>query len=515
MSEGESPEPFDIVIIGGGINGCGIARDAAGRGLRVFLCEQHDLASATSSASTKLIHGGLRYLEYYKFRLVREALTERETLWHIAPHIIWPLRFVLPHHKGLRPAWLVRLGLFLYDHLGGRKRLPATKRLDLRRDPAGVPLKPDNLLAFEYSDCWVEDARLVVLNAQDAAAHGAEIAPRTRCTRGVRENGLWHLTLNDERLNRERTVTAKVVINAAGPWVASVLSGALDTPAKEGVRLVKGSHIVVPKIFDHDRCYFFQNADQRIFFAIPYEYDFTLIGTTDLDYHGDLDQVAISSEEIDYLCKAASDYFIAPITRDQVVWTYAGVRPLYDDHVSEAKAATRDYVLKLDTPVDGPALLSIYGGKITTYRRLAEAALAMLAPYLPQANGQPQGWTGRAALPGGDFPMEGFGAQVAALHVHYPFLTQRHAERLVRAYGTHAGVILREAASLHDLGQSFGADLYEAEVRYLVKAEWATTAEDILWRRSKLGLRVSAADAARLSAFLVTLRGETPKDVAS
>ncbi len=504
------PPPYDIAIIGGGINGCGIARDAAGRGMRVFLCEQNDLASATSSASTKLIHGGLRYLEYYKFRLVRESLSERETLWRMAPHIIWPLRFVLPHHHGLRPAWILRLGLFLYDHLGGRKQLPATRRLNLRRDPSGLALKPAYTLGFEYSDCWVEDARLVVLNAQDAAAKGADIATRTRCVSGQRQDGLWQLTLRDEHTQKEREITAKVVINAAGPWVASVLSGVLHTPTKESVRHVKGSHMVVTKLYDHDRCYFFQNADQRIFFAIPYESDFTLIGTTDLDYHGDLAHVAITPEEVSYLCQAASDYFKAPLIPAQVVWSYAGVRPLYDDHVSEAKAATRDYVLKLDTTGDGAPLLNIYGGKLTTYRRLAEAALAALTAHLPNRAGQAPGWTAKAALPGGDFPLQGFEAEVTQLHQRYPFLSAPHARRLVRAYGTNAAQILGTARAVTGLGGYFGADLYEAEVRYLVAHEWAQTTDDILWRRSKLGLRLTLADIARLATFLASLQDSLP-----
>ena len=495
---------FDVAIIGGGINGCGIARDAAGRGWSVFLCEQNDLASATSSASTKLIHGGLRYLEYYEFRLVREALLERETLWKIAPHIIWPLRFVLPHQKGLRPAWLLRLGLFVYDHLGGRKLLPPARTLHLDKDVAGKPLKDSFTLGFEYSDCWVEDSRLVALNARDAANRGATIAPRTRCLSGKREGGVWTLVLKDSLSGEIREVKARALINAAGPWVGDVLTSVVQTANSAPVRLVKGSHIVVPKLYDHDRCYIFQNPDKRIFFAIPYEQDFTLIGTTDLDYSGDPGAPHASPEEITYMCQGASEYFKTPVEASQVVWSYSGVRPLYDDGASEAQAATRDYVLKLDAAAGAPALLSIYGGKITTHRRLAESALAMLAPHLP-ASTRPAGWTGQEALPGGDFPMLGFDAQVAATRAKYPFLAPALARRLVRAYGTTAFALLGEAKSQADLGRDFGAGLTEAEIRYLVAQEWAMRADDIVWRRSKLGLRLSTAQITEIDGFVQSL----------
>ncbi|MCW3474286.1 glycerol-3-phosphate dehydrogenase [Limobrevibacterium gyesilva] len=485
---------FDLAIIGGGINGAGIARDAAGRGWSVFLCEQGDLGGATSSASTKLIHGGLRYLEYYEFRLVREALMEREVLWGIAPHIIWPLRFVLPHHKGLRPRWLLRLGLFLYDHLGGRRRLPPTRSLDLRRDPAGAPLKPDFTRGFEYSDCWVEDSRLVVLNARDAADRGAEIATRTRCVAAERAGDAWRVTVRDETTGAQRSLRARALVNAAGPWVAGALAGVIHADAPAHVRLVKGSHVVVPRLFDHDRCYIFQNADRRIFFAIPYERDFTLIGTTDQDYTGDPAQVRISEAEIAYLCQGASAYFRTPVTPAQVVWTYSGVRPLYDDGASAAQAATRDYVLALDAPAGQPALLTVFGGKITTFRRLAEAALARLAPHLPAAQGNPAGWTAATPLPGGDFPVDGFGALVADLRRRWPFLSPELARRLARAYGTRAATLLGGAASAADLGRDFGAGLTEAELRYLARAEWAMCAADVVWRRSKLGLRMRAAE---------------------
>ena len=491
---------FDLAIIGGGINGAGIARDAAGRGWSVFLCEAQDLGSGTSSASTKLIHGGLRYLEYKEFRLVREALMEREVLWGIAPHIIWPLRFVLPHHAGLRPSWLLRVGLFLYDHLGGRKRLPPTRAVDLRRDPAGRMLKPEYTRAFEYSDCWVEDSRLVALNARDAAAKGAEIAPRTRCLSGAREDGLWRLTVRDERTQAVRTIHARALVNAAGPWVGQVLQTVLRANTPASVRMVQGSHIVVPRLYPEDHCYIFQNADGRIFFVIPYERDFTLIGTTDQDYKGDPAEVRASADEIGYLCRAASEYFAKPITPDQVVWTYSGVRPLFDDGASKAQAATRDYVLEIDAPEGQPAMLSIFGGKITTYRRLAEAALQKLASHLPRPAGRASGWTGTETLPGGDFPVDGFEALVASICARHPDAPAATVHRLVRAYGTDAADIVSGG-----LGRTLAADLTEGELRHLVAREWAVTAQDVAWRRSKLGLRMDAADFARVEAALVEL----------
>lgn len=491
---------YDLAIVGGGINGCGIARDAAGHGWSVYLCEQNDLASATSSASTKLIHGGLRYLEYYEFRLVREALREREVLWRMAPHIIWPLRFVLPHLPGLRPAWFLRLGLFLYDHLGGREKLPATRTIDLRDDVAGKPLKPGFARAFEYSDCWVEDARLVVLNAQDAARRGATIRTRTRLVEAVRRDGIWHATVEEVRTGIRTTIQARLLVNAAGPWVASILENGVKSDVGHRIRMVQGSHIVVPKLFDHDRCYIFQNADKRIVFAIPYERDFTLIGTTDRDFQGDPAQAHASPEEIAYLCAAAGEYFSKPVRTEDVVWTYSGVRPLYDDGASEAQAATRDYVLALDAPEGGAPLLSVFGGKITTFRRLAEAAIAKVKPLLP---GRPdQGWSSATTLPGGDFPMEGFERQVEAVLSNHPFLSRPHAARLVRAYGTNAGAILEGAKRIEDLGRDFGATLTEAEVRYLMREEWAEEAADVLWRRSKLGLRLDAGQKQALDEFM-------------
>jgi len=494
---------YGLAIIGGGVNGCGIARDAAGRGLSVVLCEQGDFAGATSSASTKLIHGGLRYLEHYEFRLVREALMEREVLWAIAPHIIRPLRFVLPHHKGLRPAWMLRLGLFLYDHLGGRRKLPATRTLDLAHDPAGIPLREGYHRAFEYSDCWVEDSRLVVLNALDAAERGADI--RSRCKVVGASPAADHWSVEVEQDGARRTIRARVLVNAAGPWVHQVLAQVLRVNTPANVRLVQGSHIVVPRLFEHDRAYIFQNADGRIVFAIPYEQDFTLIGTTDRDFGTVPAKPVASPEEIAYLCAAASEYFRAPVTPDQVVWTYSGVRPLYDDGASKAQEATRDYVLDLEQGEGRPPLLSVFGGKITTYRRLAEHALQKLVPFLPAAAGP--SWTGREPLPGGDFDVHDQPRIVAQLKRAHPWLDDRLARRLVTAYGTRALRLLDGARGPADLGRVFGADLTEAEVLYLMREEWARCADDILWRRSKLGLRMTAEQAEALDAWM---RGSTP-----
>ncbi len=492
---------FDLAIIGGGVNGCGIARDAAGRGNSVFLCEMNDLASGTSSWSTKLVHGGLRYLEYYEFRLVREALIEREILWGIAPHIIRPLRFVLPHHDGLRPTWLLRLGLFLYDHIGGRHLLPPTRSVDLTRDEVGKPLAPHRFTkGFEYSDCFVDDARLVVLTARDAADRGAEIRTRSRAVEIRQEGGVWQVTVENAFDGEHSTIRARVLVNAGGPWVEQVLAAGSGVNARAKVRLVQGSHIVVSKLYQHDRAYMFQNSDGRIVFVIPYQDDFTLIGTTDRDYDGDPAKVKASAEEIQYLCDSVSEYLANPVRPADVVWTYAGVRPLYDDGASEAKAATREYVFELDTPGGAP-LLSIYGGKITTHRRLAEEALEKLAPYLKGDNAR-EGWTGKAPLPGGDIDVSAIPALSAELVRSYPFLTASHANRLAHAYGTRAAKLLGAAKSLGDLGRSFGASLTEAEVRYLMQTEWACTAEDVVWRRSKLGLRLTPSEIAAIDDWI-------------
>jgi glycerol-3-phosphate dehydrogenase len=494
------PDPvFDLAIVGGGINGCGIARDAAGRGLSVLLCEQDDLASGTSSASTKLIHGGLRYLEYYEFRLVREALTEREVLLRAAPHIIWPLRFILPHHGGLRPAWLIRLGLFIYDHLGGRVLLPGTTTVDLRSDEAGRPLKPMFTKGFEYSDCWVMDSRLVVLNAMDAAARGAEIRVRTACDTAVRNGDLWTLDLHDRLTGEHTSARARALVNATGPWLDSFLSHVSHEAAGEHIRMVKGSHIIVKKLFDHSRAYIFQNADGRIIFAIPYEGDFTLIGTTDVDFTGTPGRLTISPEETEYLCRAAGEYFRQQIAPADVVSSYAGIRPLFDDGRSEARAATRDYVLKLDTGRGEAPLLSIYGGKITTYRKLAESVLDKISPYLP-AMGRP--WTAGAHLPGGDFAPNRFEQEASRLRNVCTLLAGPHARRLFRTYGSRAVSMVEGIRIASDLGPCFGNNLYGFEVAYLMRHEWARTAEDVLWRRTNMGLVLTAEEGQRLDAWM-------------
>ena len=495
----------DLFIIGGGINGCGIARDASGRGYSVGLAEMNDLASGTSSWSTKLIHGGLRYLEHYEFRLVREALMERETLWRMAPHIIWPLRFVLPHQKGIRPAWLVRLGLYLYDYIGGRKELPATKVLDLRTDEAGIPLKPGFGKAFEYSDCWVNDARLVVLNAIDARSNGADIRTRTKLVSAKRETAkdgkpVWRIGLEDTLSGSRSEVFSRLIVNAAGPWVDNVLASAVGANSKN-VRLVQGSHIVIKKKFAHERAYFFQNSDGRIFFAIPYERDFTLIGTTDQDYTGDPAKVAITDKEIEYLITGAGAYFKEPITRDDIVWTYSGVRPLFDDGASAAQEATRDYVLKAEGGGNIAPLVNIFGGKITTYRRLAESMMEKISALI---GGKGSNWTRGAELPGGDFPHKGFDHLVSQFQRDYPFLPGDTVRRLVRLYGTRTSDMLVGATSYSGLGEDFGFGLTESEVEYLIREEWVLTADDVLWRRTKLGLLFSQSAKAHLEKFIVS-----------
>jgi glycerol-3-phosphate dehydrogenase len=488
-------EQFDIVVIGGGVNGCGIARDAVGRGFSVLLAEKGDLAGGTSSASTKLIHGGLRYLEFYEFALVREALKEREVLWAMAPHIIWPLRFVLPESSDSRPAWLLRLGLFLYDHIGGRKRLPPTRSLDLRHDIAGAALKPSMTKGFEYSDCRVMDARLVVLNARDAAARGAEILTHTEVVHLARRDGGFVVTLKDVASGGAREARARMVVNAAGPWVDHVLNRVADEAPRHHVRLVQGSHIVVRQLYRHDRSYIFQNRDGRVVFAIPYENDFTLIGTTDRDFHGDPAMVAISDEEKDYLCGAASEYFRLPITRDQIVWCYSGVRPLFDNGASKAQETTREYVLTLEGDAQTGALLNVFGGKITTYRHLAEGALTRIEQVLGVRG---PAWTKGSTLPGGDFPIDGFEALVTSLRIRAMKVPPATIRRLARAYGTEARTILADG----DLGPIFGADLGRREVDFLVEKEWARTTDDILWRRSKLGLRFSPEEVLALARYL-------------
>ena len=492
----------DILIVGGGINGAGIARDAAGRGLSVVLCEKDDLASHTSSASTKLIHGGLRYLENYEFSLVRKALIEREILLRSAPHIMHPLRFIMPHDKGQRPAWMIRAGLFLYDHLAKRELLPGSHGIDLRQHSAGTPLKAEFNKGFAYSDGWVNDARLVVLNALAAAENGAHILTRTECVAVTRHASDWQATLRKQ--DEEIQVNAKLLINAAGPWAASFLHDTVHGRAGKKLRLIKGSHIVVKKLFDHPYAYIFQHPDGRIVFAIPYEQDFTLIGTTDIDYHGDTDKVSIDAAEIDYLCELSNHYFKQTITPDDVVWSYSGVRPLVEDEADDdnekASAVTRDYKLAFDT--DAAPLLTIFGGKITTFRKLAEEAVDLIAPILGNQHGA---WTADACLPGGDI----FGPQVSnravlefddyvrELQLEYPWLPAALLERYARAYGTRIKLLLAGRSSMADMGEAVAPGLYAAEVQYLTQYEWATTTEDILWRRSKLGLHLAKTNESR------------------
>ncbi|MBB4614121.1 glycerol-3-phosphate dehydrogenase [Novosphingobium taihuense] len=483
---------FDVAVIGGGVNGTGIARDAAGRGACVLLLEAHDLASGTSSNSSKLIHGGLRYLEHYEFGLVREALGEREKLWAIAPHIIWPMRFVLPWVQGLRPRWLLRLGLFLYDHLGKRRLLPATETIRLDRHPAGKPLKPEFVHGFVYSDGWVDDARLVVLNARDAADKGAEIRTRCPVETLTREGDLWRIE------TAQGTFRARAVINAAGPSVLSILDRSGEQHS-QSIRLVRGSHIVVPKLFDHPHPYFFQLPDGRIFFAIPYEHDFTLIGTTDRDHMPGTPIVA-SAEEIAYLCEGASRFFAKPVTPADVVWTYSGVRPLVDDGSGKPEAATRGYRFELSPEDEGAPILSVFGGKITTFRTLSEEAVDRMATRIP-ALSAPH-WTDAKPLPGGDFGVHEVDSRIADLRARYPFLEPAWAERLIHCYGSLAPAVLGDAQGLQDCGQHFGHGLTAREVQYLIAREWAVEAEDVLWRRTKLGLRLSAQQQESLRRFM-------------
>ncbi len=493
---------IDLFVIGGGVNGCGIARDAAGRGLSVALAEMNDLASATSSASTKLFHGGLRYLEYYKFRLVREALKEREVLLSAMPHISWPLRFVLPVDSSQRPAWFIRLGLFVYDHLGGRKILPGTKTLDLQHDSAGVPLNAEFTKAFEYSDCWVQDSRLVVLNARDAQKLGAEIKVRTKVISAQRINdqkhgNLWCIKIKPQH-GGEQIVYARALVNAGGSWVGDIITDIANIKSTENVRLVRGSHIVVRKLFDHDRPYILQGKDGRFAFAIPYEEDFTLIGTTDLDHLNGLDNIVCTEKEADYLRHFMLEYFDKAIKKEDVVWSYSGVRPLYDDGAKSATDATRDYFLSLNQD-NGAPLLNIFGGKITTYRRLAEAAFDKLSTYFPQASGR---WTAGVALPGGDFPVDGVEQLIVKAQCDYPFLSSKCIKRMIRCYGTELWDILSDAKSLPDLGQDFGAGLSEAEVVWLINNEFARDATDILWRRTKIGLVMNGVQVVKLQNWL-------------
>jgi len=509
----------DVLVVGGGINGAGIARDLAGRGLSVLLCEKDDLAAHTSSSSTKLIHGGLRYLEYYEFSLVRKALAEREVLLKSAPHIMWPLRFVMPHDpndKTLRPVWMIRIGLFLYDHLARREVLPGSTTVDMRRHPAGQPLKPLFTKGYVYSDGWVDDARLVVLNAIDAQQRGATVLTRWRCVDAQRSATHWQVKLQSAS-GEVRQVQARALVNAAGPWAAQFLAEHAHVPQPKSLRLVKGSHIIVPKMFDHDHAYIFQNPDKRIIFAIPYEGEYTLIGTTDVEHHGAVGEARISTEETSYLCEQASRYFAKPVTPQDVVWSYAGVRPLLDDESGDPSAVTRDYLLDLDmqlAPDDaaagpsqgrgapprgadakrpGAPLLTVWGGKITTFRRLAEEAADLLAAPMGTTRGA---WTHGAMLPGGDLsawigpaqrPDTDFARFAQAVALRHPQLSPALCKRLARAYGARIELVLKSG----ELGAEVAPGLFEAELNYLAEHEWARSADDVLWRRSKLGLHFS------------------------
>ena len=491
---------FDLAIIGGGINGVGIARDAAGRGLKVALFEQSDLASGTSSASSKLIHGGLRYLEHGALRLVRAALNEREVLLRMAPHLIRPLRFVLPLDAASRSPIVLRLGLFLYDLIGHRAILPGTRPVDLVTGEVGQPLKRRFHHGYEYSDCFADDARLVVVNAVDAAERGAVIRTRTRCARAERGD-VWRLILNTR--GARDVVTARVLVNAAGAWAETVAETVLQQAPQRRLRLDKGSHIVVRRLYDHDRAYILQAADGRVVFAIPFQRDFTLIGTTDQSFSGDPAAVAPSKDEIDYLCGVINEYFRTAIGAADVVWAYAGVRSLYDDGARRPQDIGRDYTLVLDKSLGQAPLLTIYGGKLTTYRRLAEDALARLSHFFPRT----RPWTAKSSLPGGDFVYDGAAVLVTRTQRQWPFLTDDHVRRLVAAYGTRVADVLKAATRLDDLGICFGADLTAMEVRYLMSTEWAQTAEDVLWRRSKLGLRFSENERSALERFMAQPNG--------
>ena len=499
MSAADVATSCDVLVVGGGINGVGIARDLAGRGARVVLCEQGDLAQATSSASTKLIHGGLRYLEHHEFSLVRKALAEREVLLKSAPHIMWPLRFVMPHDASMRPAWMIRVGLFLYDHLARREVLPASGRIDLRRHPAGAPLKALFKTGFVYSDGWADDARLVILNAMDAAERGATVLTRWRCVDAQRHASTWAIRLQSAHDGGETRLNARALVNAAGPWAARFLGEYAHVDQPKTLRLVRGSHIVVRKMFEHPYAYLFQNADKRIIFAIPYEGKFTLIGTTDVEHHGALSRPHIDAAETEYLCAQANRYFATAITPADVVWSYSGVRPLLDDGAGHPAAVTRDYTLELDTTA--APLLSIWGGKLTTFRKLSEEAADLLAAPL---NGALRGgpWTRQAFLPGGDLsrwignavrPDADFARFAQAAAMHYSQLPAHLVQRWARSYGSRIDTLLANMSSLADLGAEVAPGLFEAELRYLHDREWARSAEDVLWRRSKLGLHLNEA----------------------
>ncbi len=495
--DSKNEEIIDLLVIGGGINGCAIARDAAGRGLNVTLCEKDDLASHTSSASTKLIHGGLRYLENYDFLLVRHSLKEREILLNSAPHIIWPLRFILTHHEGLRPRWLLRLGLFLYDHIGGRKKLPVSNGVNLKEHVAGRFLQSKYTHAFEYSDCWVQDARLVVLNARDAENHGARILTHTACTGLQRQQQNWIVNIQDELTGKPSTIVAKAIVNASGPWVENTVDLYAQKEPGRSIRLVKGSHIIVKKLFDHVHPYIFQNSDGRIVFAIPFEQDFTLLGTTDVDYQGDPGQVKISPQEIDYICKAVSEYAGIPVNPQQVIWSYSGVRPLFGDKSGNASKVSRDYELELD--LNGAPVVTVYGGKITTSRVLAQQVMDLLES--PLQIHQPA-WTEKSILPGGDIEQANFSQFLKGCYLRYSWLDESIVMDYCRNYGMAIHHILEHCEQTKDLGEYFGGGLYQCEVVYLINSEWVQSVDDILWRRTKKGLKLNSDEKEKLKQWL-------------
>ncbi|MEN3974118.1 glycerol-3-phosphate dehydrogenase [Emcibacter sp. SYSU 3D8] len=485
----------DLLVVGGGINGAGIARDAAGRGLKVMLIERGDLAGATSSASSKLIHGGLRYLEHYEFSLVRKALAEREVLLAAAPHLVAPLEFVLPQGTGSRPGWMLRIGLFLYDHLGGRKRLPRSRGIDLRKHPAGRPLKDRYRHGFTYADCWTDDARMVVVNAMDAARFGTTVRTRTELVRARRDGGAWSAAIRDVHTGREESVSARILVNAAGPWAADLIEHRLGMGGGKRLRLVKGSHVVVPRPDGADDAYLLQNDDGRVVFVLPFLDRFSLIGTTEVELDAMPDEVAITPDEAGYLCGVVNRYFSRPIAPSDVVWSFAGVRPLVDDADDDPSSVTRDFLIALDAPAGTAPLLSVLGGKITTYRVLAEAAMSELSPFLP---GLPGPWTKGVPLPGGDIPRADVAAYLAEVLQDVPWLPPDVTRRLVHTYGSRVQMLLGTARSLADMGQHFGDGVYEAEISYLLQYEWLETVDDFLWRRTKLGLAASDATVGRL-----------------
>lgn len=499
MSNLSSPAVYDLFVIGGGINGTGIAADAAGRGLSVMLCEQGDLAGATSSASSKLVHGGLRYLEHYEFRLVKEALAERETLLSIAPHLVWPLRFTLPHRPHLRPAWMIRSGLFLYDYLASRVTLPSSKGV---RFSSNSPLQGNMNKGFEYSDCWVDDARLVIHNALAAQQHHARIATRTRCISAVRlpEQNVWQIICEQLATGQRETIYARAVVNAAGPWVNKVFDQTLtEQKAPHGIRLIKGSHIVVKRFHEHDGAFILQNTDRRIVFVLPFQDDFSLIGTTDQEYAGDPAHVKIDQGEIDYLLKVVNEHFVSQLTQADIVHDYSGVRPLCDDESNDPSAITRDYTLELDSHDNSLPLLSIYGGKITTYRKLAESALHKLQPFFPTMG---DSWTAKQPLIGASTQYDSLDKIRDLLEQSYPHLPAKLLKRFSQSYGLLGLQLLGSTQQLSDLGICFGADLHQQEVDYLMQHEWAQTTDDILWRRTKLGLRLTAPQVEQLAYYM-------------